>query len=179
MHSRAPTRDRLIESAARLFRAKGYHGVGLTEILKAAETPKGSLYHAFPAGKSDLALAAADAVSRQMLGTVARAFETAPDWDAGRAALLALLAAEFEGPGGQSGCPVAAILFDDPANGAFRTRAAAIYDRWQRAFAYHAIRLGEDEARAERLAATLLLALQGAWVLARARGSAAPLRDLA
>ena len=54
-----PTKDRLILAAATLFRTRGYHGVGLADVLAEAKAPKGSLYHHFPNGKSDLALAAA------------------------------------------------------------------------------------------------------------------------
>ena len=54
-----PTKDRLIHAAATLFRTRGYHGVGLADVLADAKAPKGSLYHHFPNGKSDLALAAA------------------------------------------------------------------------------------------------------------------------
>jgi TetR/AcrR family transcriptional repressor of lmrAB and yxaGH operons len=167
------TRDRLIAAALRLMRAKGYHGVGLTEILEAARAPKGSLYHAFPEGKADLALAAADLASAEMLRAIALAFDPAATWAEGVATLCARLGAGAE----CAGSPVSGVLADDSA--AFRDRAAAIYGKWQRALAYHAIRLGEDEDRAEWQAESLLIALEGAWTLARVRGDAAPLRDLA
>ncbi|WP_333696765.1 TetR/AcrR family transcriptional regulator, partial [Phaeobacter italicus] len=51
-------RDKLIRTASRLFRSKGYDGVGLKEILAAADLPKGSLYYHFPGGKVELADAA-------------------------------------------------------------------------------------------------------------------------
>ena len=66
----ATTRSRLVESAARLFRQKGYNGTGLSEVLEAARAPKGSLYHHFPKGKADLALAAADWTSDVVLRVI-------------------------------------------------------------------------------------------------------------
>jgi TetR/AcrR family transcriptional repressor of lmrAB and yxaGH operons len=54
------TRERLIRAAVFLFQSQGYHGVGLTAILTRARAPKGSLYHHFPGGKEDLAVAAVD-----------------------------------------------------------------------------------------------------------------------
>ena len=56
------TKDKLAWTAAKLFQEKGYNGVGLTEILTTAGTPKGSLYHHFPNGKADLALEAAEVI---------------------------------------------------------------------------------------------------------------------
>ena len=167
-----PTKTRLIETAARLFRARGYHGVGLIELLKEARAPKGSMYHAFPAGKTDLALAAADHASMDMLAGIHAAFEPADDWGEGLRRLCAGLA---DGP--LTG-PVTPMLFDGPDNTAFTDRQADHFGRWTRALAYHAIRLGEDEDTAEARAEMVVLALEGAFVLARARGDAAILRDL-
>ncbi|UTW63083.1 TetR family transcriptional regulator C-terminal domain-containing protein [bacterium SCSIO 12741] len=41
------TKDKAIEAGLKLFFQKGYGNVGLTEILKTAEIPKGSFYHHF------------------------------------------------------------------------------------------------------------------------------------
>lgn len=42
------TRDRLLSSARRLFREKGYHTTSVAEILSDAVANSGSLYHFFP-----------------------------------------------------------------------------------------------------------------------------------
>src|SRR3954463_10625682 len=54
-----PTRDRLVRTAARLFLARSYAGVGVNEICAEAHVQKGSFYHFFPS-KSDLAIAVID-----------------------------------------------------------------------------------------------------------------------
>jgi len=41
------TKDRILTVGIDLFSKKGYHNVGLKEILKKAEVPKGSFYHYF------------------------------------------------------------------------------------------------------------------------------------
>ena len=48
------TKQRIIEAAADLFYRKGYHSVGINEVLAAAEAPKGSFYHYFDS-KEDVA----------------------------------------------------------------------------------------------------------------------------
>lgn len=48
------TRLALIESAHRLFGARGYANVSLDEIVTASGVTKGALYHHFPGGKTDL-----------------------------------------------------------------------------------------------------------------------------
>jgi TetR/AcrR family transcriptional regulator, transcriptional repressor for nem operon len=51
------TREHLIEVGLRLMHRNGYNATGLTDILKAADVPKGSFYHHF-ASKEDFAAAA-------------------------------------------------------------------------------------------------------------------------
>ena len=172
------TRDRLIRTASALFRRQGYNGTGLTEILSAAKAPKGSLYHHFPNGKSDLAVAAADWASQGMLQIIADAFEPADNFQHGATTLCHKLAKFFDISGGWTGCPVSSALFDGPSNEAFRAKADQIFSRWIRALEYQAIRLGESEDEAGEMAEVLLLAIQGSWVLARARNNSDSLRKI-
>jgi TetR/AcrR family transcriptional repressor of nem operon len=51
------TRDHLIDVGLKLMHQHGYNATGLTEILNAAEVPKGSFYHHF-GSKEDFAAAA-------------------------------------------------------------------------------------------------------------------------
>lgn len=53
------TRDRLIETARRLFHEQGYHATGVATILREAGVRSGSLYHFFD-GKEGLLLAVLD-----------------------------------------------------------------------------------------------------------------------
>lgn len=50
------TRQRIVETAAELFWAKGYNSTSIADILSRAQVNSGSLYHAFP-GKQDLLIA--------------------------------------------------------------------------------------------------------------------------
>jgi AcrR family transcriptional regulator len=50
------TRFRLVDTAMRLFREKGYGSTSVADILSSAQVNSGSLYHYFP-GKQDLLLA--------------------------------------------------------------------------------------------------------------------------
>ena len=48
---RMSTRDLLVDAAADLLQRKGYAGTGVSEVLSASATTKGSLYFHFPGGK--------------------------------------------------------------------------------------------------------------------------------
>jgi TetR/AcrR family transcriptional repressor of lmrAB and yxaGH operons len=47
-----PTRQRLISVATRLFQQRGYHAIGLAEILALSETPQGVALPSFPGRKA-------------------------------------------------------------------------------------------------------------------------------
>jgi AcrR family transcriptional regulator len=173
-----PTRTRLVQSAAHLFRLHGYHGTGVAQILEHSNAPKGSLYHHFPDGKSGLALAAVDWVSDGMLQIIDDAFGTAATYTAGATTFCFKLAKLFDINEDWQSCPVSTMLFDAPENSAFRNHANRILTSWSNRTAQHATRLGMGPARAREEPELLLMTVQGAWTIARARGSSDPIRRI-
>ena len=61
------TRHRIIQESIKLFQRHGYHGTAVSAILKAAKTPKGSLYHHFPKGKEEVASAALEWLTSEIV----------------------------------------------------------------------------------------------------------------
>lgn len=177
-HTPRPTKDRLIRAAANLFRNRGYHGVGLAELLAEANAPKGSLYHHFPNGKSDLAIAAATWASDQMLRLIAASFEPADSFQNGAETVCHKLAKLFDSAGKWSGCPVSALLFDGPDNEAFHHHAAQLFEGWIAETEQHALRFGHAPDHARALSEHLYLLLQGGWHLARVRRDSDVIRTL-
>ena len=53
MTNRGP-RERMVRSAALLFRERGVGGTGMRDVVEHAEAPRGSLQHYFPGGKEQL-----------------------------------------------------------------------------------------------------------------------------
>ena len=172
------TRDRLIIAAAQLFRQKGYHGTGLAQILSITGLPKGSLYHHFPNGKADLAQEAAHWASSGMLRVIDDAFSPATSYADGATTLCHKLAKFFDLSGKWDGCPVSTILTAGPGNEAFTDLSDAIFAEWIDRIASHARRLGLATSDAKYAAETLLIGIQGSWILARARRSSDLLRQL-
>lgn len=172
------TRDKLAIQAGYLFQRRGYHGVGLSEILARAGVPKGSLYHHFPNGKADLALAAADIASTEVLRIIDTAFEPARDYREGVTTFCYKLAKYFDIHEGNIGCPVSATLLGGQDDAAFRDALNAIFTNWIDLITQHATRLGQDPAKAKHSAQRLFLSLEGAWTLARARRDSDVMRQL-
>ncbi|PTX54877.1 TetR family transcriptional regulator [Litoreibacter ponti] len=175
MSQTLPTRERLVIQAALLFQQKGYHGVGMAEILEAADAPKGSLYHHFPKGKSDLALAAAHFASDQMLVILDAAFAEG-DLAHGVTTFCYKIAKLFDINGKWIGCPVSATLFESPTNEEFKDTVRVIFSKWLDATCAHATAKRATQAQAKVLSETLWMLLQGAWTLSRVQGSSDPIK---
>lgn len=62
-----PTRDRIVLAATRLFQQRGYHAVSTADILDEARAPKGSMYHHFPLGKEQIAIAAVARIGGEVM----------------------------------------------------------------------------------------------------------------
>ncbi len=65
MARRTNTRERLLTTAAELFRRQGYAQTGVNEIMQQAKTTSGSFYHFFPT-KEDLVLAVVDHIGESL-----------------------------------------------------------------------------------------------------------------
>jgi TetR/AcrR family transcriptional repressor of lmrAB and yxaGH operons len=169
-------RDRLVEIGADLIQRKGYHGVGLAEILAESGAPRGSLYHYFPGGKEDLAceaIAFAAAKVARTLATVTQSARTP-------ATALHKIADHFvdalEQSNFEKGCPVATITLELAGeNARIQEACARAYAGWQDGI--EAMLVRGDVANERPLAELLLMTLEGALLLARAKRDVAPLRQ--
>ena len=79
MSTKNNSKDVLIETASRLFRIRGYYGVGLKDIIEESGIPKGSLYHYFPQGKEQLAIAAINHTKAIVIDEIQEVFDEMED----------------------------------------------------------------------------------------------------
>ncbi|TDV55429.1 TetR/AcrR family transcriptional regulator [Actinophytocola oryzae] len=171
MAKHGETRERLLRTAAALFRTQGYHATGLNQVIAEGQAPKGSLYFHFPGGKEQLA-AESVALSADEIRTGLRA---ADDLE-GALAMFAehLVASDF-----RNGCPVATVALDVAADSEqVREACTAAYASWLEVVADFLVRQGIPADRAAGLATTVLAAVEGALLLARTRRDVAPLRQV-
>ena len=82
---KARTRERIVQSAARLFRRHGYHGVGIDDIMAAAQLTRGGFYAHF---KSKRELFATTLAEELELARQLRRSGVTPDADVSGAARM-------------------------------------------------------------------------------------------
>lgn len=176
----AQHRDRLIQTAIRLFRQQGYASTGLAEILARSGAPKGSLYHYFPGGKEEIGAVAVAAAGRMVARTLEDVFArttTSAEFVAAYSGLLAHWSAASDF---REGCPIATTMLETRL-GSSRIADAGreAFENWLRLITRAFERDGLDASAARDRATVFMAAIEGALLLARVQRSTAPLERVA
>ncbi len=170
-------RERMVVSAALLIRERGAHATAISDVLQHSGAPRGSAYHYFPGGRTQLLCEAVDYAGEYVAAIIAAA-ESGPD-------LVDTLVAQYReqlvGSDFRAGCPIAAVSVeageqqDRERMAPVIERAAAVFDRWSDLIAQRFTADGIPADRAGELAVLATSALEGAILLARVRRDLAPL----
>jgi|TARA_R110002094_G_scaffold169891_1_gene152173 TetR/AcrR family transcriptional repressor of nem operon len=178
-----PSKTKLLEAALQVIRAKGYSATRIEDICAAAGVTKGSFFHHFKS-KEDLALAAADYWSAM----TSELFAAAPYHDHADPLDRVLAYVEFRKELLQGTVEEFTCLVGTMVQETFATDPA-IRDACEASISRHAATLEDDIAAAMALygvaadwtAKSLALhtqaVLQGAFILAKAKGGAAVAAD--
>src|ERR1700686_3692185 len=170
----AEHRDRIIDAAGALFRAKGFGGIGVADIMKAADLTHGGFYGHF-ASKDDLVAQASQRTMALAAANWSKLVEAAPD--SPYVALLKhyLSPKHRDDPG--KGCAFAALGNDAARSGkivrkAFAEGLAPLIDILAQSIPGKSIPgksiLGKSKAARRRKAVAAMATLVGALTLARA-----------
>lgn len=170
----ASTRDRMVLAAAGLFRDQGYDGTGFRDVVKAAGTTQGVIYHHFPGGKSELGVAVSLAVGEWVAAGIEAACLAMEPREAISGVLDIVEGNLLRGPL-RPGCPIVAVaLASDDGDGVLRAASDAFFTRVRAALADCLVRDGVDASEAESYAALTVSAAEGAVILSRARRDGEP-----
>jgi AcrR family transcriptional regulator len=170
-------RERMVVSAALLIRERGAHATAISDVLEHSGAPRGSAYHYFPGGRTQLLCEAVDYAGEHVGAIVIEA--------EGSLELLETLIDKYRrqllGSDFRAGCPIAAVSVeageeqDRERMAPVIERAAAVFDRWSELIAQRFIADGIPADRANELAVLATSAIEGAILLARVRRDVAPL----
>ncbi|HET9316011.1 MAG TPA: TetR/AcrR family transcriptional regulator [Vicinamibacteria bacterium] len=176
----APTtapRDRLLQATETMLREAGMAGTGIKEVVKRSGAPIGSLYHYFPGGKTQLVTEALEVHSSRSHALIARFFDGRTSAATAVRRLFDTAAEGFDRAGADKGCAIGAVSLDLQAGDTQAQRICeATFKGWAERIEPH-LPFTSKSARAS-FAVTVVAALEGAFVLARAARSGAPFRDV-
>jgi AcrR family transcriptional regulator len=174
-------RERMVVSAALLIRERGAHATAISDVLEHSGAPRGSAYHYFPGGRTQLLCEAVDFAGDHVGAIIAGAegglelLDTLMDKYRRQ-----LLDSDF-----RAGCPIVAVSVESGFERGGELdcarmvpvieRAAAVFDRWNDLIAQRFVADGISTDQATELAVLATSAIEGAIVLARVRRDVAPL----
>lgn len=173
---RGDVRARMVEGAARLLAINGVEGTSFADVLAATETPRGSVYHHFPGGKSELVHAALDLASDRGLA----AMEDSRGQPAAAVVerFLDLWRSLLDRSKLSAGCAVLAVTV--AANDAeLLDHAGTIFRAWTDRLTDLFTVGGMKKDAARQLAVTVVAATEGAVALSRAERSREPFDHVA
>jgi AcrR family transcriptional regulator len=166
----------MVDGAVRLLATQGVEGTSFKKVLGVANASRGSVYHHFPGGKSELLHAALDQAS-------GRALE-AMEATRGQSALevleqfLALWQALLDYSQLRAGCAVVSVTVTGPEDDILE-HVGDIFRAWTEQLAELFVAGGMAEGAAHTIATVTIAATEGAVVLSRAEHSRTPFDDVA
>src|SRR5436305_871820 len=131
MRMPAPTRERIVQTSAELFRRQGFAGTGVKQIVAEASAPFGSLYHFFPGGKQELGeevIRSSGALYAQLLDAF---FLPGRDPVASTRAFFAGAAETLRETDYADACPIATVALEVAStNETLRGACADVFESW-------------------------------------------------
>ena len=173
------TKRKLLSTTSRLLRSQGYAATGISQVLAESGVPKGSLYHHFPDGKSELATAAVDFsnsfIADQLEALVAASADAASAFEAFCDFYSqSLIQTNFE-----KGCPIATITLEAASEvPAIQQRCDEGFEMIENIFRRELVAEGAGPTRAASLVTLALSAVEGALILCRAKQDVQPLTSV-
>ena len=171
------SRQRLIDAAIDGMRGSGLAGAGINEIARAGGAPKGSIYHLFPGGKTQIACEALQDYAETVLAFIDASLSRRKAPRARVEGLFEAFAQRLEASGCRRSCAVGAVsadLADDSEP--VRAEAEAAFERWIDGLA-GGFDFIADPNRARSFAGLVLSCIEGAYLRGRAEGSGAAFRE--
>ncbi len=167
----------MIVSAALLIRERGAHPTAIADVLEHSGAPRGSAYHYFPGGRTQLLCEAVDYAGDYMAARLGAAESTRDALDE----LFDSYRKQLQRSDFRAGCPVVAVAVEagDTSKAAPEKpvidRAAAAFLRWREEIEQRLKYDGVPATRAAELAILVLSSFEGAVVIARALRELEPL----
>ncbi|MGW6855458.1 TetR/AcrR family transcriptional regulator [Streptomyces xanthophaeus] len=170
------TRERLVRTASRLMQHGGYENTPVKQLVREAGATLGSLYHFFPGGKQELAVAAIRFGDEEFAELLRAGLSAHPDPAEAVEYVATLLARELEASDWRDGCPITATALETVGRlPEIQAACALAFANWQHLVAAKLLASGHPEQQARDLAATVLNTLGGAEVSAQVEQSRTPL----
>jgi TetR/AcrR family transcriptional repressor of lmrAB and yxaGH operons len=168
-------REDMLAAAVELFRARGYAGVGVAELLEKSGAPSGSLYFHFPGGKEQIGAEAVRRVGEEVAQRFRDLRLSGVDLATFIERVFKTTAKEAKERHYTASCPMAAIAVGfGKEHPKLQSAVRDAFLSWEREIALAAQAEGMNEVNANAFASAMLTAIEGAFVVSKAQESSTP-----
>jgi len=176
MAKASSAREDLLDAATELFRARGYEGVGVAELLERSGAPRGSLYFHFPGGKEQIGVEAVERVGASIRTQFQALAAREPDLEHYVDAVFRSAAKTVKERSFDASCPIAAIASESSSRSPLlRAAVAETLASWEREVAAMAERWGMNAKAAAEFASAVITAMEGAMIMAKSKRTTEPM----
>lgn len=161
---------------AELLRVRGYAATGMQQLARAAAAPTGSIYHHFPGGKREVAMAALRQTGAAYIQLLPLLLDRHSDLATAIEAGFAAAAEDMANTGWANMCPIGTVageIADTEPD--LRQVTAEIFASWVDIGSQYLAGRGLSQPDARAVMYALLAALEGAFLLARAQRDTEPI----
>src|SRR5262249_42867479 len=165
-------REGLIDAAVELFRARGYEGVGVAELLEKSGAPRGSLYFHFPGGKEEIGVEAVRRVGVSVAGQFRDLHESGVDMETFIERVFKQTAKTVKDREFEASCPIAATAAGlGKHNPQLAAAVRDMFASWEHEVTVAAVARGMSPKNAGEFATAMLTCIEGALIVSKAQGT--------
>jgi AcrR family transcriptional regulator len=166
-------RDEVVARIQNVFRDRGFDGASLAEISHATGLGKSSLYHYFPGGKDDMAVAVLERIDKWMNERALGALRGSGTPKQRLRAMLHILDEFYVG--GRNACVLGNLVVGGSRE-RFQTFLASAFEGWITALRALAIEAGVGRTEAQQRAEDAVVRIEGALIVAGGLNDPAPFK---
>ena len=173
------SREKILNTASKLFQIQGYHATGLNQIIKESGSPKGSIYYYFPEGKEQMALEAVRFTSSIVQEELKSILAASPNTVEAFQSVIQHLIDHLGHPEEMEGVPIGLIALETcNMSENLRKACGEAFTSWQRIFADRLLENGFDPDNAKALGVMIQFMIEGALTVSITQNDSEPLQIL-
>ena len=155
----------MVQGAIDLLATHGVQGTSFALLIEATDAPRGSIYHHFPGGKSELIRDAVASIGATVAALIDGLEVTRPE-DVVKA-IVEGWRALFVGGNCDRGCAVAATSLGAGDDASLRDAALEVFETWTTSLTNAFIRTGVKTSEAADYASLCIAVVEGALIMGR------------
>jgi TetR/AcrR family transcriptional repressor of lmrAB and yxaGH operons len=163
--TRRNVRNEMVQGAIDLLATNGVQGTSFALLIEATDAPRGSIYHHFPGGKSELIRDAVASIGGTVVSVIDGLNVKKPEDVV--SAFVEGWRALFVGGNCDRGCAVAATSLGAGEDTSLRNAALEVFEAWTSSLTNCFVRAGVRKSEAADYASMCIAVVEGALVLGR------------